>query len=120
MTWHEDRGISPGVPDLHYVIDHDCVVGWLELKSIDTLISGSRRIKVEPSQHQYIRKWGELMPIHFLIRAKTEVFLVESKWHAAIPECDSNNSLLSLSVASFPQGNIGDVLPQLLKIITRR
>ena len=45
FTWHEDREISPGVPDLHYVmkptgeigdIGTEYRVGWLELKAIDT------------------------------------------------------------------------------------
>jgi hypothetical protein len=121
MTWHEDRGISPGVPDLHYVMrgDGEYRVGWLELKSIDREISKTSRIKVEPSQHQYLRRWLPYMPIHFLVRANSVVYLVEGKYAAALPLLDSPNSICAISVAYFGQDRIDVDLPHILKKITR-
>lgn len=119
MSWHEDGGISPGTPDLHYVVDTDCRVGWLELKSKDREIGKSNRIQVEPSQHQYIRKWLPYMPIHFLIRANNIVYLVEGKYSSAVALMDSPNTICSISIAYFPQEDIRDKLPALLKTITR-
>lgn len=122
MTWHEDRHISPGVPDLHYVVLDDGLdhrVGWLELKSISTELTAQHRIKVEPSQHQYIRRWRPVMPIHFLVRVKQNIYLLDGNHHGALSELSDENTLLSLSLADMPQADIGAVLPAYLKIITR-
>lgn len=121
MTWHEDREISPGVPDLHYVPKHEDLhrVGWLELKATDGALTKSNRIKVEPSQHQYIRKWRAYMPIHFLIRVKEEVFLIDGIHHGAIPEATEISTFMSLSLRWFHQDDTKLVLPDLLKTITR-
>jgi hypothetical protein len=121
MTWHEDRGISPGVPDLHYVMlgDDKYRVGWLELKSIDREITATSRIKIEPSQHQYMRRWLPHMPIHFLVRANKIVYLVDGKYAAALSLLDSPNSICAISVGHFHQDQIVTHLPPLLKVITR-
>jgi hypothetical protein len=123
MTWHEDRGISPGVPDLHYVVFGDNPngyrVGWLELKSIDREIGKASRIKVEPSQHQYIRRYLPYMPIHFLVRANKVVYLIDGKYAAALPLLDSPNSICAISLAHFDQDHIAVDLPPLLRNITR-
>lgn len=123
MTWHEDREISPGVPDLHYMMGtmEEYRVGWLELKALDTNITRSSRIKVEPSQHQYFRRWRQLMPIHFLIRIRETVCVVESGYHATLPAIDDNNGLFLISIKDgiFHQSEIGEKLPLLLKRFTR-
>lgn len=119
MSWHENGGISPGTPDLHYVMGTGHQVGWLELKSKDREITKSNRIQIEPSQHQYIRKWLPYMPIHFLIRANKVVYLVEGKYASTVAMLDSPNTICSISVAYFPQEDIRNRLPALLKTITR-
>ena len=119
MTWHEDRHISPGVPDLHYVIDTECRVGWLELKAIDTELTKSQRIKVEPSQHQYMRRWIPYMPIHFLIRVKRTVYLVDAKHHAALPEVHNAHDMFLLSSVTCDQSDIAEILTPTLKLLTR-
>ena len=119
MTWHEDRHISPGVPDLHYVIDEDCRVGWLELKAMDSELSNSSRVKVEPSQHQYFRRWRPYMPIHFLIRVKRTIYLVDSEHHAALPEVHNAHDMKMLCVTVCDQSDIAKILPPALKILTR-
>lgn len=93
MTWHEDKEISPGVPDLHYVMKdqigvgmHRNVVypyrvGWLELKALEVSLNPTKRIEVQPSQHDYVRRFGSVMPIHFLVRIENNIILVDSKYH---------------------------------------
>lgn len=119
ITWHEDRHISPGVPDLHYVIDADCRVGWLELKAIEVELSKTHRVKVEPSQHQYIRRWRDLMPIHFLIRVKRIVYLVDGGHHAALPEIHNAHDMRLICAATCDQAEIAKVLTPALKTLTR-
>lgn len=121
MSWHEDREISPGIPDLHYVMKHEDPhrVGWLELKAVDTAITKSNRIKVEPSQHQYIRKWRAYMPVHFLIQVVDEVFLVDGTNHIAVPEAANRNMLASISLTWFPKCETAAALPGILRTITR-
>lgn len=125
MTWHEDREISPGVPDLHYV---PCPeqgdmgkfrVGWLELKSIDKDISPKNTIKVEPSQHQYIRKWGPYMPIHFLVRIVDRIFVVPGKYHRELQGAVCYSDISVLSEHQFHQSLIAEQLPPFLREITR-
>lgn len=122
MTWHEDRHISPGVPDLHYIVLDDGLthrVGWLELKSISTPLTPRNRIKVEPSQHQYIRRWRPVMPIHFLVRVKQTVYLLDGIHHGALSELSDETTLFTLSLVSMPQASIGPALSAFLKMTTR-
>lgn len=124
MTWHEDREISPGVPDLHYVpINQDYPsleyrVGWLELKAIDKPLSKSTRISVEASQHQYIRRWDRYMPIHFLVRVVDRVYLIEGKYSKELSMATSDIDLMAISVDHFHQALIAEELPLLLRNIT--
>lgn len=119
MTWHEDRHISPGVPDLHYVVDEDCRVGWLELKATDSELTKSNRIKVEPSQHQYMRRWLPYMPIHFLIRVKRTVYLVSGDHHATVPEIHNAHDMRLICATTCDQADIAKVLTPALKTLTR-
>jgi len=119
MTWHEGGAISPGVPDLHYSMGPEYKVGWLELKSLDNEIGSPHPIKVEPSQHQYFRRWLPRMPIHFLVRANKIIYLVSAEYHTAIPQMRSPNEICAISLAYFPQAEIAVKLPPLLKQITR-
>lgn len=120
MTWHEDREISPGVPDLHYVmLGGDHRVGWLELKAIDTEISYSRRVKVEPSQHQYLRRWCPLMPIHFLVRIKMDVFMVPGEMSKQLSAAVSLVDMKAISVLHFRLTDLGLLLPPFLREATK-
>ena len=117
MTWHEDREISPGVPDLHYVMKSDCDhrVGWLELKAIDHPISKTHYIGVEASQHQYIRRWLPYMPIHFLVRVVDRVFVVPGKYHMELPNARCAADLSVLADHQFHQALIAEELPPFLR-----
>lgn len=123
MTWHEDREISPGVPDLHYVMKGEpgekFCVGWLELKAIDTRITKSQRIGVEPSQHQYLRRWVPHMPIHFMVRIQDHIYIVPGAWSRELSQAVCDTDMKLLSVCDFQQQQLAEVLPPFLKEITR-
>lgn len=121
MTWHEDREITPGVPDLHYVMLGDTPhrVGWLELKAIDTQITKSQRVGVEPSQHQYLRKWAGLMPIHFMVRVQERIFIIPGSFSRELSMASCRGDLAVISYIQFDQSEIADYLPKFLRDITR-
>lgn len=121
FTWHEDREISPGVPDLHYVMLGDTPhrVGWLELKAIDTQITKSQRIGVEPSQHQYCRKWAGLMPIYFLVRVQERIFVIPGNRSREISLASCRADLAIISHIQFDESEIVDYLPKFLRDITK-
>ena len=120
FTWHEDREITPGVPDLHYVMKTGrAKVGWLELKAIDKPLGRSRRIKVEPSQHQYFRRWASLMPIHFLVRIVDHIYIVPGAYHTELHQAICAVDMLLLSVLDFHESELAEKLPTFLRDITR-
>lgn len=125
MTWHEDREISPGVPDLHYVMCPEqgdmgkFRVGWLELKAIDKDISPKNRIGVESSQHQYIRRWVDHMPIHFMVRIIDRVFVVPGKFHKELQGASCYSDISVISDHQFHQSLITEELPPFLREVTR-
>jgi hypothetical protein len=121
ITWHEDRHISPGVPDLHYVMIDEAAhrVGWLELKAMDVELSEIYRVRVEASQHQYMRRWLPRMPIHFLIRIKRAIYLVDGKHHSALTEIHNAHDMRLICTATCDQADIAKVLTPALKTLTR-
>lgn len=123
MTWHEDREISPGVPDLHYVMkgspEEKYRVGWLELKATDSRLTRSQRIGVEPSQHQYLRRWLPYMPIHFLVCVQTHIYVVPGEYSKELATASSDMEMKLLSVLDFPRADIQQYLPRFLREITR-
>jgi hypothetical protein len=133
MTWHEDREISPGVPDLHYVMKIDNSVnlsvahpdrvptyrvGWIELKAKDTNVTKSQRITVEPSQHQYIRRWYPHMPIHFMVRIIDDVFVIPGKYHKELASAICLADVSILSDLHFKDRDIVVALPPFLRQVT--
>ena len=119
FTWHEDRIISPGVPDLHYVCKNgNFRVGWLELKAIRKFGDG-KKILIEPSQHQYMRKWGAAMPIHFLIKVGKSIYLIPSNASREISLATEESYLAAASVSKFTMGDDFHMLPHTLREITR-
>lgn len=114
MTWHEDRQVSPGVPDLHYVIGMNHRVGWLECKAIDVEIGPRNKIGVEASQHQYIRRWVNYMPIHFLVCIVERVFVIPGRYHKDIPDATCYADISALSDIQFQRQLIAEQLPPYL------
>lgn len=123
MTWHEDREISPGVPDMHYVMKgtpgEQFRVGWLELKALDTNITNSQRVKVEPSQHQYLRRWGPHMPIHFMVRVKDRVYVVPAMWSRELCQATSLTDMAMLCSIQFDLADMAKALPPFLREVTK-
>lgn len=121
FTWHEDREISPGVPDLHYSMGPKEThrIGWLELKAKESELTKSIRITVEPSQHQFIPKWAPLMPIHFLIRVRNAVFLIDGIHHRMISSAVRTHDLWSIALMSCDLEELRDALPPELDKLTR-
>ena len=122
-TWHEDREISPGVPDLHYVMfdesgDQQYRVGWLELKAVNKKISKTANIKVEPSQHQYTRRWCPHMPIHFCVKVINTVYLIPGKYHRELAMATSEVEIAVLAETHFQSEDLATELPIFLKKIT--
>jgi hypothetical protein len=127
MCWHEDREISPGVPDLHYVMKGSypgksivtpAVTGWLELKALDDPLSKSNRIKVEPSQKQWMQKWGKIVPIHFCVRIERTIFIVPSSKAPLLDEFYSIDSFEDNSIIQFFENDIQKELPRVLRVLT--
>lgn len=74
MTWHETGAISPGVPDLSYVMrGGGFETGWLELKGVDGV--------VEQSQHDWMANHATLIPVHFLVIDKLNWWLIPGVFH---------------------------------------
>jgi hypothetical protein len=120
-TWHEDRIISPGVPDLHYVckgLPGEYRVGWLELKAISAF-GDMKRVHVEPSQHQYARKWGPHMPIHFLVKVGKKAYLIPSSMSREISLAVDASYLAAAADHVYDMATDFHTLPDKLKTITR-
>lgn len=112
ITWHEDREINPGVPDVSYVPINDLgyhQTGWLELKAIDwpedPLILGRSipraKFKIEPSQHQWIGRHLNRIPIHFLVAYGPRCFFVDAIHHRRLAEPTQVTELAQISVGTF-------------------
>lgn len=98
MTWHEDREVNPGVPDLSYVVKPgNFETGWLELKRVlpspatcDARPQTSRhtprpdekiKFELEASQHQWISQHHHRVPVHFLLGYGAEYYLLDGRFH---------------------------------------
>lgn len=124
MTWHEDREITPGVPDLHYVMknaDHPWGqrVGWIELKALDKQLTPSQKLCVEPSQLQYIRRWRDYMPIHFLVRIQERVYVIPGKYADNVARAQCRADLAIIADIQFDVDQMEEMLPPFLREQTR-
>lgn len=123
FSWHEDREITPGVPDMHYCFRSNFEalyrVGWLELKALKGNLTKSHRITVEPSQKQYIRQWLDYMPIHFLIRINERIYLIPGAYADSLGAVDTIRDLEIISVIHFPQKELISQLIPKLQVITK-
>lgn len=118
FTWHEDREITPGVPDMHYCfMGHR--VGWLELKALHGNLAVRNRVTVEPSQKQYIRQWRTYMPIHFLVRINAHLYLIPGDFADSLGAVGTIQDIESISVLHIPQTKLVEQLIPKLKEITK-
>ena len=123
LTWHEDREVNPGVPDLSFVMKSgDYETGWLELKAC--MITGTKpktNFHIEPSQHTWMRGHAGIIPANFLIQINDETcHLVHGLKHQELAAPLTTDQLEALSMASFPSSAIRRTLQALLQGLTRR
>lgn len=127
-TWHEDREVNPGVPDLSYVMkgDNNYETGWLELKAEPFVeVPNARKaasvtFRVEPSQHQWIAAHHPLVPVHFLCMLGTHCYLVPGAHHILISNKLTTDQLRALSIANFDKDDTSKILPGELRRLSRR
>jgi len=102
-TWHEDKEISPGVPDLSYVmLGGTFETGWIELKAENE--SKWVKFRIEPSQHQWIRNHHNLIPVHFLVAVGDDWYLIPGNCHEELAKKMSKLDLAEMAVyhARYP------------------
>ncbi|CAB4120896.1 hypothetical protein UFOVP2_52 [uncultured Caudovirales phage] len=119
LTWHEDREISPGVPDASYVMaGGKYETGWLELKAVDG--KGTFNIGIEQSQHEWIKGHCEKIPVHFLIRTNDMVWLIPGASHFHFVKPVDVPLLQQLAIASAIKDDIRKMLYNNLRQLTFR
>ena len=107
LTWHEDKEITPGVPDLSYVMlgpGHE--TGWVELKAEPP--GKSAKFKIESSQHQWMTPHVHRIPIHFLLAVGDEWFFVCACHHVRLTERITVEELTNIAVAKFPGDRVAE------------
>lgn len=123
MTWHEDREINPGVPDLSYVMNGLYYeTGWIELKAIRYDPKAlQHKFTLEPSQHTWISKHHSKIPVHLLLAVGDHsTFLVGGEHHKRLAEPISSEELRLISTAKFDRSAMRRELHDALKICTDR
>lgn len=98
MTWHEDREINPGVPDLSYVVKPGRFeTGWLELKAVlRTPGTSDVQYEIEPSQHTWVEAHCRRVPVHFLLGHGDEYYLLDGQHHKKLVRAISLKTLEEL------------------------
>lgn len=120
LTWHEDKEITPGVPDASYVMlqpGHE--TGWLELKAGLPNSKGTVTFQVEPSQHQWIQFHLGRIPIHFLVAVDEQWFFIDGRHHSRLSQKATVADLEQIAIASFP-GNKMAENSYLFSVATKR
>jgi len=120
MTWHEDREVNPGVPDVSYVMVGGVYeTGWLELKAqLDD--SGPWKFKLEASQHKWIGNHLGKVPVHFLMATGDTFWLVPGERHKIFAKSVSKKDMLDISICSFTKAEMRAVLNGHLRALTHR
>ena len=115
-TIHVESHLCPGVPDLSYVLlGGKNETGWLELKAVDD----PKDVFVERSQHVWIQKHADLVPVHFLIKVKNRAFLISGRDHGNLDR-PTEERLQNLSLLDFPSKEVKrDLAPALFKLTLR-
>lgn len=118
MTWHENKLVNPGVPDLSFVMKGGGYeTGWLELKSeTHDGICFPLEYTVEASQHNWIRRHCTLAPVYFLLGSPHHFWVLDGQYHhllaAPIPRDQ-------LELYAEAQGHILELQPTLAVILRK-
>lgn len=119
-TWHEDREINPGVPDVSFVVpDKKHETGWIELKACDA-DQGKIKLQVEPSQHNWIRAHHEHVPIWFLVLVEPHVYLIGGHMHEFVDEIKTVEELERSSMMHCGSDDIRTAIIPFLAMMTER
>jgi hypothetical protein len=122
MTWHEDREINPGVPDVSYTFNggkHE--TGWLELKAIPKPPNGKYKFTLEPSQHRWMTAHVGNIPIHLLLACGDDLWLVDAAYHQRFIKTIEADELDSLNlIRGCSRSDIRGVLLPVLRKETNR
>jgi hypothetical protein len=117
---HVESHLNPGVPDLSFVMNGTGFeTGWLELKSV-TSAKQHYTIKVEPSQHRWMRKYAEFVPTYFLIEADTCLYLINGRHHDKLVPPVTVADLIAMSEWWVGDDNYAPTLAMILKYVTYR
>lgn len=122
LTWHEDRLVSPGTPDISYVMmAPDCETGWLELKAIAGLTSSPWRFKLEPSQPEWMNRHAHRIPVHFLVAVSETCWLIDGKEWRMLQSQVGEIDLDLASIIKFQFADMRPILaPALINLTYRR
>jgi hypothetical protein len=123
MTWHEDREVNPGVPDLSFVMFGGTYeTGWLELKAIEYDPNKvAHKFTLEPSQHRWIQAHHDKIPVYLYMRLGDKCdFLISGKWHAQFLNKVTVPRLEGMATAIIQPSSIRTTLPKILRTITDR
>lgn len=121
LTWHEDREVSPGVPDVSFVMRGPGVeyeTGWLELKA-DSPKAKNPNFTPEPSQHEWMARHAHLVPVYFLCSHGIYCYLIAGIYHGFLASALTQQQLDELPRATFLRKHMRDVLPPLLRSFTK-
>jgi hypothetical protein len=121
MTWHEDRQVSPGTPDISYVMIHaHCETGWLELKAIAGLTPAPWRFKLEPSQPEWMQRHADRVPVHFLVAVRETCWLIHGREWRMLQLPVSELMLDTVCIIKFEFSDMRRVLAPVLIDLTYR
>jgi hypothetical protein len=121
MTWHEDRQVSPGTPDISYVMFDNCETGWLELKALDGLERQPWTFKLEPSQPSWIERHAGRIPINLLVAVGTHCWLLDGRSWVILQRPIREEQLTHASLVQFEFPDMRRVLtPELIRLTHRR
>jgi hypothetical protein len=121
LTWHEDRHINPGVPDLSFVMKKgNCETGWIELKAEREYDSkGKVNFCVEPSQIDWIERHRERVPIFFMVAVGEDWFLLSGIWSKHLQNV-TRDDLYQGAIAHGTLDTLRDVTAPLIARTTRK
>lgn len=121
MTWHEDRQVSPGTPDISYVMVHaHCETGWLELKAISGLLPAPWRFKLEPSQPEWMQRHAGRIPVHFLVAVGQTCWLIHGREWRMLQDQVNEAVLDAAAICKFELADMRRVLALALINLTYR
>lgn len=122
MTWHEDRDVNPGVPDISYVMSGEGYeTGWLELKSVENVKKETAHFEVQPAQHFWISNHHSRVPVHFLCSVDmSDFYLVPGSRHIQVAQPIHLKELEAISIERMSAADFAVRLAHNLRKLTLR